>query len=64
MKAADRWRELGVDARELAALKFGIVDPPDYPVSPFSLPKIRLNQEDSMVMQDLVKKETEENNWD
>ena len=64
MKSADRWRELGVDDREFAALKFGIMDSPDYPVDPFTLKKIRLNQEDSDFMLEVIDKRLHGRIWE
>lgn len=64
MKAASRWNELGFDSREMAALKFGIFGPPNRKVEPFTLRKIRLNQEDSDVMMDVIKKRIEVRIWE
>lgn len=54
MKDASRCSELGVDGREMAALKFGVHDMPDWSVEPFVLSKIRLNPEDSVFMEEVI----------
>ena len=64
MNSADKWRELGVDEREYAALKFGIMDMPDYHLSPFTLKKIRLNEEDSEFMLEVIQKRLTGRIWE
>lgn len=64
MKSASKWRELGVGEREFAALNFDIMDYPDYPISPFSLNKIRLNEEHSSVMLDVIEKTLQGRIWE
>ena len=53
-----------MDEREFAALKFGIMDTPDYEVSPFVLKKIRLDAEDSEFMLDVIQKRLAGRIWE
>lgn len=45
-----------MDAREKAALKYGVIDPPNRNVEPFNLPKIGLNKEDSDGVLQVIRK--------
>jgi hypothetical protein len=49
MMAAGRWGELDADSRELAALRYGIMDRPNRSVAPFRVPLIHLDEADSHV---------------
>lgn len=47
---------MGADSREIAALKYGIMDKPDKDVRPFRLNQIRLSPEDSVAMEYIIEK--------
>jgi hypothetical protein len=54
MKSAARWSEFGCDSRELACLRFGVMDRPDMHLMPSRLSTIRLNAEDSLLMEEVI----------
>jgi hypothetical protein len=56
--------QLGANPRELAALRYGVMDRPDRPVAPFRLPSIRLDDTDSQVMLEIIESRLEGRLWD
>jgi hypothetical protein len=63
MKAAARWGELGADSKEMAQLRYGIMDKSDREIAPFKLLVIPLNEADSLVMKKIIKKRLKERVW-
>jgi hypothetical protein len=56
LEAAARWGELGADARELAQLRYGIMDQPNRDVAPFQLPGIQIGPCDSAEMEAIIER--------
>jgi hypothetical protein len=60
LRAAERWGELwgelGADARELAQLRYGIMDKPNRDVAPFRLPGIQISPSDSAEMETIIER--------
>jgi hypothetical protein len=56
LKAAKRWGDLGADARELAQLRYGVIERPNRDVVPIRLPGIQLSPSDSAEMETIIER--------
>jgi hypothetical protein len=63
LRAAERWGELGADARELAELQYGIMDKPNRDVAPFRLLGIQLSSSDSAEMEMIIERRLRGRIW-
>jgi hypothetical protein len=55
--------ELGADSRELAQLRYRIMDRTDREEGPFWLPAIRFSRSDSVEMEMIIRKRLRERIW-
>lgn len=63
VRASAKWAELGADARELRAIRYGIQDMPDKIVLPFKLGFIKLSPEDGEEMDTIIAKRLRQRVW-